>query len=87
MSSTLSQIVCSASACFRCGSPEAAAEELRRAVTELGIRGFEFVTTGPPLALGDPFYDPVYKAAEELGGGHLRPRHPQPIAGIWGLRG
>ena len=48
-------------------SPEAAAEELRRAVTELGIRGFEFVTTGPPLALGDPFYDPVYRAAEELG--------------------
>ena len=48
-------------------SPEAAAEELRRAVTELGIRGFEFVTTGPPLALGDPFYDPVYKAAQELG--------------------
>ncbi len=36
-------------------SPKAAAEELRRAVTELGLKGFEILPTGLPLALGDPF--------------------------------
>jgi predicted TIM-barrel fold metal-dependent hydrolase len=48
-------------------SPKAAAEELERAVTELGLKGFEILPTGLPLALGDSIYDPVYAAAERLG--------------------
>jgi len=47
--------------------PDAAAQELRRAVTELGLVGFELLTSGVPLALGDPFYDPIYAEAERLG--------------------
>jgi len=47
--------------------PEEAAKELRRAVTEQGLIGFELVTAGVNLGFGDPFYDPIYKAAEELG--------------------
>jgi hypothetical protein len=48
-------------------SPKVAAEELRRGVTELGLKGFEVIPTGLPLALGDMFYDPVYAEAEKLG--------------------
>ena len=48
-------------------SPEAAAEELHRAVTEDGLKGFEILPTGLPLALGNTYYDPIYKKAEELG--------------------
>jgi uncharacterized protein len=48
-------------------TPEAAAQELRRAVTELGLVSFELLTSGVPLALGDPFYDPIYAEAEALG--------------------
>ena len=48
-------------------SPQAAAEELHRAVTEDGLLGFEILPTGLPLALGDTYYDPIYKAAEQLG--------------------
>jgi hypothetical protein len=47
--------------------PEAAAEELRRGVTELGLVSFELLSAGLPLALGDPVYDPVYAEAERLG--------------------
>jgi predicted TIM-barrel fold metal-dependent hydrolase len=47
--------------------PQAAAEEIRRAAGKLKIVGFEVLTTGLPFGLGDPFYDPVYKAAEETG--------------------
>jgi predicted TIM-barrel fold metal-dependent hydrolase len=47
--------------------PEAAAEELRRAVTELGLVSFELLTTRCPSALGDPRYDPIYAEAERLG--------------------
>ena len=38
--------------CLPMRSPKAAAEELRRAVTELGLKGFEILPTGLPLALG-----------------------------------
>ena len=48
-------------------SPQAAAEELERAVKELGIIGFEILPPGLPVALGDSFYDPVYAAAEKCG--------------------
>jgi hypothetical protein len=46
--------------------PEAAAQELRRATTELGLVSFELITTGLPVGLGDPRYDPVYREAERL---------------------
>jgi predicted TIM-barrel fold metal-dependent hydrolase len=48
-------------------SPQAAAEELRRGVTELGLKGFEILPMGLPVALGSNFYDPVYAEAEKLG--------------------
>jgi hypothetical protein len=48
-------------------SPDAAAQELRRAVTELGLVSFELLTSGAPVALGDPFYDPIWAEAEALG--------------------
>jgi predicted TIM-barrel fold metal-dependent hydrolase len=48
-------------------SPQAAAEELERAVKERGIIGFEILPPGLPVALGDSFYDPVYAAAEKCG--------------------
>ena len=48
-------------------SPQAAAEELERAVKERGLIGFEILPVGLPLALGDSFYDPVYAAAERCG--------------------
>ena len=47
--------------------PKAAAEELRRGVTELGLKGFEILPMGLPMALGSTFYDPVYAEAEKLG--------------------
>jgi predicted TIM-barrel fold metal-dependent hydrolase len=43
-------------------SPQAAAEELERAVKERGLIGFEILPVGLPMALGDSFYDPVYAA-------------------------
>lgn len=46
--------------------PQAAALELNRAVTELGLIGFELLSTGLPFGLGDPFYDPIYAEAERL---------------------
>ena len=58
-------------------SPEASADEVERAVTELGLKGFEILPTSLPLALGDRFYDPVYAAAERLGA----------VMGIHGTRG
>ncbi len=48
-------------------APEEAAAELRRAVNELGLKGFEILPTGLPIALGETYYDPIYKAAEEEG--------------------
>jgi predicted TIM-barrel fold metal-dependent hydrolase len=53
--------------CLPMRSPQAAAEELKRAVTDLGLIGFEILPTGLPLALGDPFYDPIYEQAQRLG--------------------
>ena len=47
--------------------PKAAAEEMRRAVNELGLKGFEILPMGLPMALGSTFYDPVYAEAEKLG--------------------
>jgi predicted TIM-barrel fold metal-dependent hydrolase len=49
------------------GHPEAAAAELRRGVTELGLISFEILSMGLPFGLGDPIYEPVWQAAHELG--------------------
>jgi len=48
-------------------TPEAAAQEMRRAVKDLGLVSFELLTSGVPVALGDPMYDPIYAEAEALG--------------------
>ncbi|HUC97609.1 MAG TPA: amidohydrolase family protein [Candidatus Polarisedimenticolaceae bacterium] len=53
--------------CLPMRSPAAAAAELNRGVKELGLKGFEVLPTGLPLALGDTFYDPIYAEAEKLG--------------------
>ena len=47
--------------------PHAAAEEMERAVTELGIRGVMLPTTGLPSHLGAKEYWPVYAVADRLG--------------------
>jgi hypothetical protein len=47
--------------------PEASAREVEHASKELGLKGFEIVTDGLPFGLGDPFYDPVYEAAQDCG--------------------
>ncbi len=47
-------------------SPSQAAEELRRAVTQLGMVGVLMPAAGVNRLLGDPFYYPIYDAAQEL---------------------
>lgn len=47
--------------------PNAAANELRRAVTQLGLRGVEIGTVMERVPLDDPRFDPFFSAAEELG--------------------
>lgn len=47
--------------------PEAAAAELRRAVTTLGLRGVEIGTAMEDVPLDDRRFDPVFAAAAELG--------------------
>ncbi len=63
--------------------PKAAAEELRRGVTELGLKGFEILPMGLPMALGSTFYDPVYAEAEKLGAVIGDPRLAQQLARDW----
>ncbi len=47
--------------------PQAAAAEVEYASQELGLKGFEVLPDGLPFGLGDPFFDPVYQAAEKCG--------------------
>jgi uncharacterized protein len=47
--------------------PPEAAEELRRAVTELGMMGAMLPTNGLPQPLGSKIYWPVYEEANRLG--------------------
>jgi len=47
--------------------PQAAAAEVEYASQELGLKGFEVLPDGLPFGLGDPFFDPVYEAAEACG--------------------
>lgn len=46
---------------------EAAVEELRRAVRELGLPGAMLPSTGLPLHLAHDYYLPIYREAAELG--------------------
>ena len=43
--------------------PKASVAELKR-IAKLGLPGVEILTDGLPLALGDPFFDPVYAEAD-----------------------
>ncbi len=47
--------------------PQAAAAEVEYASQELGLKGFEVLPDGLPFGLGDPFFDPVYEAAQACG--------------------
>lgn len=47
--------------------PAEAAKEVRRAVTDLGLRGVEIGTTMESDPLDDPKFDPFFAAVEELG--------------------
>jgi aminocarboxymuconate-semialdehyde decarboxylase len=46
--------------------PEAATGELRRAVTQLGLRGVEIGTTMQAVPLDDPRFEPFFAAAADL---------------------
>ena len=46
--------------------PDAAANELRRAVTQLGLRGVEIGTTMQTVPLDDPRFEPFFAAAADL---------------------
>jgi aminocarboxymuconate-semialdehyde decarboxylase len=47
--------------------PEAATTELRRAVSQLGLRGVEIGTVMENVPLDDPRFEPFFAAADELG--------------------
>jgi len=57
--------------------PAASARELRRAVQELGFRGAMVFSNVNGVALADPRYDELYRAANELGAVlHIHPTNP-----------
>ena len=60
-------------------SPEKAADELRRAMTKLGLRGTMFASNILGKNLDDPGFEPVWTAAEELGAFVFI--HPNNVAG------
>src|SRR6185437_2361031 len=60
-------------------SPEMAADELRRAMTKLGLRGTMFASNILGKNLDDPGFEPVWTAAEQLGAFVFI--HPNNVAG------
>lgn len=57
--------------------PPASARELRRAMTELGLRGAMLFSNVNGVALADPRYQPLYRAANELDAVlHIHPTAP-----------
>jgi aminocarboxymuconate-semialdehyde decarboxylase len=60
-------------------APEKAADELRRAMTKLGLRGTMFASNIMGKNLDDPGFEPVWATAEELGAFVFI--HPNNVAG------
>lgn len=60
-------------------SPQKAADELRRAMTRLGLRGTMFASNIMGKNLDDPSFEPVWQTAEELGAFVFI--HPNNVAG------
>jgi aminocarboxymuconate-semialdehyde decarboxylase len=65
-------------------APQRAAEELRRAVSSLGLRGTMFGSNAQGKNLDDPAFEPLWSVAAELGAVVLI--HPVNVAGIDRLR-
>ena len=60
-------------------APEKAADELRRAMTKLGLRGTMFASNIMGKNLDDPSFEPLWATAEELGAFMFV--HPNNVAG------
>jgi aminocarboxymuconate-semialdehyde decarboxylase len=60
-------------------APEQAAEELRRIIKTLGLRGAMFASNVKGTNLDDPGFEPLWKTAEELGAFMFV--HPNNVAG------
>jgi aminocarboxymuconate-semialdehyde decarboxylase len=60
-------------------SPTRASDELKRAVTKLGLRGAMFASNVKGVNLDDPSFEPLWAAAEELGAFMFV--HPNNVAG------
>ena len=57
--------------------PAASVAELKRAMDELGMRGAMLFSNANGVALADARYEPLWKAADELGAVmHIHPEHP-----------
>jgi aminocarboxymuconate-semialdehyde decarboxylase len=65
-------------------APEKAADELRRAMTKLGLKGTMFASNIISKNLDDPSFEPVWTTAEELGAFVFI--HPNNIAGAERMR-
>ncbi|HEX5507293.1 MAG TPA: amidohydrolase family protein [Pseudolabrys sp.] len=65
-------------------APEEAAKELRRAMTQLGMKGAMFASNIMGKNLDDPGFEPLWAAAEELGAFMFI--HPNNVAGADRLR-
>jgi aminocarboxymuconate-semialdehyde decarboxylase len=60
-------------------SPKRAADELKRAITKLGLRGAMFASNVKGMNLDDPSFEPLWATAQELGAFMFV--HPNNIAG------
>ena len=60
-------------------SPKRAADELRRAMTKLGLRGAMFASNVKGVNLDDPSFEPLWATAQELGAFMFV--HPNNVAG------
>lgn len=60
-------------------SPQRAADELKRAMTKLGLRGAMFASNVKGVNLDDPSFEPLWATAQELGAFMFV--HPNNIAG------
>jgi aminocarboxymuconate-semialdehyde decarboxylase len=60
-------------------SPKRAADELKRAITKLGLRGAMFASNVKGVNLDDPSFEPLWATAQELGAFMFV--HPNNVAG------